>query len=464
MILSLKYMISLLVIIVATARAANVDDLLASMTLEEKVGQMNQIDIAVFVDTSIPGLINYTKIEEWITKYKIGSILNTPFAGGQINDKVGWNASEFREVIHNIQMISQKYSDTEAAIPILYGIDSIHGSSYVYEATLFPQEISTAATFNTSHSYNAGRVAAQDTIAAGIPWLFSPVLGLALNPLWARFWETFGEDPYLAARMGEALVVGMQADDGYEDSVPPRAAACMKHFIAYSDPSTGHDRAPVQLPDRILKELYLPSFQAAVDAGVLTAMEGYHEVGGMPMVSSYDYLAKLLRYDMKFEGLLVTDYQEIINLHKFHMTAATENDAVMQSISETTIDMSMVPLDNSFFESTVSLVQSGVISMDRIDDSVRRILEVKNTLGLLDNPVVPLDDPLLEYVGQSSDWEISLNSARECITLAKNNQSVLPISPESIEAGDVIFVTGPTAKSLVRQTGGDPKYALTIKQ
>mmetsp|Transcript_4919 Transcript_4919/g.9247 ORF Transcript_4919/g.9247 Transcript_4919/m.9247 type:complete len:916 (+) Transcript_4919:105-2852(+) len=434
--------------------SANVDDILASLTLEEKIGQMNQIDINVFVNDSIPGLINYTMIEEWISKYKIGSILNTPFSEGQINGKVGWNASEFREIIHNIQTITQKYADVEAAIPILFGIDSIHGSSYVYEATLFPQEIATAATFNTSRSYDAGRVAAQDTLAAGIPWLFSPVLGLGLNPLWARHWETFGEDPYLAARVGEALIQGAQASEDFVNSIPSRAAACMKHFIAYSTPATGHDRSPVQLPDRVLKELFLPSFQAAIDAGVITAMEGYHEVGGIPMVASYDYLSKLLRYDMQFEGLLVTDYKEILNLHEFHMTAPTETDAVLQSLTETSIDMSMVPLDNSFFESTLSLVQSGKISVNRIDDSVRRILDVKNTLGLLDNPVVPLTDPLVDLVGQASDWEMALDSARESITLVKNNESTLPIVPEALDAADVIFVSGPTAKSLVRQSGG----------
>lgn len=438
-----------------SVHSVNVDDLLATMTLEEKIGQMTQIDIAVFVNASIPGLINYTMVEEWIIKYKLGSILNSPFSFGPTEDgKVSWTPSEWREVIHNIQTISQKYATTEAAVPIMYGIDSIHGASYVYEATLFPQQLSTAATFNTSRSYDAGRVTAQDTLAAGIPWLFSPVLGLALNPLWARFYETFGEDPYLAARMGEALVRGLQADEGYEASVPPRAAACMKHFIAYSSPSTGHDRAPVELPDRVLKELFLPSFQAAIDAGVMTAMEAYHEVGGIPMVSSYAYLSKLLRYDMKFEGLLVTDYKEILNLNGFHMTAATETDAVLQSISETTIDMSMVPLDNSFFESMLSLVQSGQIDMQRIDDSVRRILQVKSAVGLLDSPVLPLDSPLLELVGNAGDWEKALDSARESITLVKNDQSMLPIEPASLNAGDVIFVTGPTANSLVRQTGG----------
>ena len=172
------------------------------------------------------------------------------------------------------------------------------------------------------------------------------------------------------------------------------------------------------------------------------------------MVSSYDYLSKLLRYDMQFEGLLVTDYKEILNLNEFHMTAATDTDAVLQSMSDTTIDMSMVPLDNSFFESMLSLVQSGQIEMQRIDDSVRRILAVKSAVGLLDAPVLPLDSPLLQAVGSPEDWERAVDSARESITLVKNNQSTLPIEPATLEGGDVIFVTGPTAHSLVRQTGG----------
>ena len=452
--MSFHFSVTLCLLLILSCQAADVEQIMNSMTLEEKIGQMNQIDISVFVDESIPGLVNYTKLEEWIKTYKIGSLLNSPFSGGQVDGKVGWTSSEWREVINNIQTISQKYADTESAIPIMYGIDSIHGASYVYGSTVFPQQLTTAASFNTSLSYEAGVVTGRDTIASGIPWLFSPVLGLALSPLWPRFWETFGEDPYLAARMGEELVRGIQTEST-SATFPSAAAACMKHFIAYSNPSTGHDRSAVQLPDRVLKELFLPAFQAAIDAGVLTAMEAYHEVGGIPMVASYDYLSKLLRYDMDFKGLLVTDYSEILNLHNFHMTAPTVTDAVKQSLSETTIDMSMVPLDNSFFESTIALVESGEIDIDRIDDSVQRILETKNILGLLDNPVTPLNSSLVDLVGQDADWDKALNAARESISLLKNEDNVLPIAPSSLGNSDTIFVTGPTANSLVRQTGGN---------
>lgn len=214
------------------------------MTLEQKIGQMVQLDISLFVDANVPGLIDYEKLTEYITKYNIGSILNSPFS----MIPGGWNASEWRNVIVNIQTIAKSHG---SKIPILYGIDSIHGNlslknrfiskylflgaSYVAGATLFPQQLSVAATFNPSIAYDAGVITSKDTRAAGIPWMFSPVLGLALQPLWARFYETFGEDPYLAAQMGAEIIQGYQLKDPlYDQSNPNRAAACMKHFIAVS--------------------------------------------------------------------------------------------------------------------------------------------------------------------------------------------------------------------------------------
>ena len=270
------------------------------MTLEEKIGQMTQLDISLFMDG---GEVNYTKMRQWMTRYKFGSVLNSPFSGGPINGLVGWNASQWRSVIVNIQNIAMELDN---AIPIIYGLDSIHGATYVYGAALFPQAINVAATFNTDMAYTSGLISGKDTRAAGVPWLFAPVLGLGIQPLWPRFAETFGEDAYLAAQMGGATIRGMQSTDNEYPGIPTRAAACMKHFIGYSDPYNGHDRSPVQLSDRVMRQLYLPSFQAAVDAGVLSAMESYNDLGGVPMVSSYEYLNKLLRLEMGFEGMMVS--------------------------------------------------------------------------------------------------------------------------------------------------------------
>lgn len=187
----------------------------------------------------------------------------------------------------------------------------------------------------------------------------------------------------------------------------------------------------------------------------MTAMESYNDVGGVPMVSSTEYLRDMLRLDMGFDGLLVTDWAEIENLHSWHKVAASQKEAVEIALMNTSIDMSMVPSDTSFFEYTLELLESGVISMERLDESVLRILTVKDALGLFDSPVPPRVDPLVATVGQDDDWTAALDTARESITLLKNtNGDVLPVSNADMSTGGVIFVTGPTSNSLVAQTGG----------
>lgn len=193
---------------------------------------------------------------------------------------------------------------------------------------------------------------------------------------------------------------------------------------------------------------------AAVDAGVLSAMEAYHEVGGIPMVTSEHYLKDLLRDEMGFTGTLVTDYREIMNLHDFHKVSDTYKDAVAESLTQTSIDMSMVPSNSTFFEYTLDLVKAGVISKKRIEESARRVLELKNLLGLLDTPIPTSDDPLVDTVGQDEDWEASLAAARETITLLKNTEGLLPLSPDSLSPGESVFVTGYGCDSLRAQTGG----------
>jgi beta-glucosidase len=441
------FFVSLVLLAVSIVDAKNVDQLLSSMSLEAKIGQMVQIDIGNFI---IPGsvTVNYTKLENYIKQYQIGSILNSPFSTVTMDGVSSWSAAEWRDV--NAKILSYSKATT-SGIPAIYGIDSIHGATYVKDAALMPQALNLAATFNEELAYSAGIITSKDTRAAGIPWIFAPVLGLGLQPLWARYSETFGEDPHLAAVMGANIIKGLQsiANDG---SFPKMTAACMKHFIAYSIPVDGHDRSAVQLPDRLLRQLYLPSFQAAVDAGVLTAMESYNEVGGVPMVSSKDYLKTLIRKQMNFTGFMVTDYQEIENLFYFHLVAESQRDAVKIAMDDTTIDMSMVPNDESFYNLLLDLVNSGEVGLSRINQSVKRILDVKNTLGLLDDDyAIDVNDPLTTTVGQDSDWDVSLNAARESITLVKNTNNVLPVNSEVIKS---IFLTGPTCNSSISQSGG----------
>lgn len=433
-----------------TESEAEVEALLRSLSLEAKIGQMVQLDIALFVRPGTAS-VDYDKLKEYITAYEVGSVLNSPFSGGPVDGRSGWSAAEWRALIQQIQEYATTL--TTGKVPVIYGLDSIHGATYVEDAVLFPQAINLGAAFNPSLAYAMGEITSRDTRAAGIPWIFAPVLGLGLQPAWARFPETFGEDAHVAATLGAAVIRGLQAEKD-DNALPRMTAACMKHFIAYSLPHNGHDRAPVMLPDRVMKQLYRPSFQAAIDSGVLTAMESYQEVGGVPMVSSREYLHTLLRKQMKFrDGFMVTDYQEIENLHSFHKVSANVKEAVLRAMTETTIDMSMVPFDNSFFESLKELVQEGKVPESRIDDSVRRILRVKQRLGLLQSPVIPLDEPVLtQAVGQHSDWEASLSAARESLTLVKNDDRLLPLSDSDKSLR--VLLTGPTADSAASQTGG----------
>jgi beta-glucosidase len=432
-----------------TSSAVDVEKIMSSMTLREKIGQLAQYDISAFWDSTSKS-INWEKVATWQRKYHFGSMLNSVFSGGSIDGKTGWNASEWRMFMHQLQEVTESSQKNTTKVPLIFGIDSIHGGTFIYGSTLFPQAINLAATFNRTHAYIQGAITGKDTRAAAIPWIFAPVLGLALTPAWARFPETFGEDPYLAAEMGASVIRGIQTvvQDG---GTPRQAAACMKHFIAYSDPVNGHDRSPVMLPDRVLQQLYRPSFQAAIDAGVMTAMESYNEVGGIPMVSSKDYLQTLLRspWRMNFTGMMVTDYQEILNLNYWHYVAASERDALELVLTDTSIDMSMIPFNENFVDQLEELVKLEKVPESRIDASVRRVLELKNDLGLFESFVPDIIDPLVDSVGSDSDWAASLQSARDSITLLKNNQNILPLSKTS-----TVFLTGPTCDSLVSQSGG----------
>jgi beta-glucosidase len=416
--------------------------LLSEMTLEEKIGQLIQIDIQFLTEWN--GRVNYNKLKELIDKYHIGSIMNSHFS---VTGWTGWTAPQWRDILSNIYGVVEHSNST--AIPILYGIDSIHGASFVYPAAIFPQQIAIGATFNDQLAYSIGRITSKDTRAAGIPWLFSPVLGISFSPLWPRFEETFGEDPYLASRLGVAMIKGIQ-DITHDGGIPYRAAACMKHFIGYSAPINGHDRSPVFLPDRFLHQIYQPIFESAIQAGVLTAMEGYHEVDGIPIVSSSHHLKDKLRHEMNFTGVLVTDYAELYNLHNWHKASESDKDSIRIALSDTSIDIGMLPGESKFFEYIYELVKDKVISESRIDESVTRILSLKNSLGLFDEPNhLSISDPLIQTVGQNSDWDVSLETSREALTLLKNLGNILPLPLDAS-----VLLTGPTADSLIAQTGG----------
>ncbi|MBX9850278.1 MAG: glycoside hydrolase family 3 C-terminal domain-containing protein [Cytophagaceae bacterium] len=328
-------------------------------------------------------------------------------------------------------------SQPKNQIPVLYGVDAIHGATYTSNATLFPQELGLAATWNPDFAEKTGSVTAYEIRASAIPWNFSPVLDLGRQPLWSRFFETFGEDPYLATQMGNAIVKGYQGDNiGH----PEKVAACLKHYVGYSFPFTGKDRTPILMPERLLREYYLVPFKEAIDNGAVTVMINSSEINGTPVHANYHILTEILKQELKFEGFAVSDWEDIKMLYNTHKVAATEKEAVMIAVNAG-VDMSMVPYDYSFCTYLVELVKEGKVKMERIDDAVRRILRVKAKLGLFENTMYPLDK--YPKFGSEEFANYSYQAALESVTLLKNRDSVLPL-PKTAK----VLVTGPGANSL----------------
>jgi beta-glucosidase len=416
-----------------------VEALLSKMTLEEKVGQMTQVTLEAV--SSSRGSVNsqhqldLQKLEDAIVKYQVGSILNVW--------DVAHSVDYWHEVITKIQDLATK--KTRLGIPIIYGIDAIHGANYTLGATLFPQSLGMAATWNTELARKNGEITAYEVRASGIPWNFNPVLGVGRNPLWPRLFETYGEDPYTVGVMGSAYIKGLQGDPA-NLAAADKVAACMKHYLGYSVPLSGKDRTPAWIPERMLREIFLPPFQAAVNAGCQTIMVNSSEINGIPVHADPYILTEILRKELGFKGLAVSDWHDIINLYEREKVAASNKDAVRLAVLAG-IDMSMVPYDFSFYNYLLELVREGTVPLSRIDEAVRRILTVKYQLGLFERPY---PDKKLKAKFTSPEFaQVNLQAARESLTLLKNEKNVLPLAKDQ-----KVLITGPTANLLSVMNSG----------
>ncbi len=315
-------------------RSAEIEALLKKMTIEEKVGQMTQLEIGQITSGGDSNInIDAAKLQKVIVDYKVGSILNVN--GHALPVEKWW------EIIGAIQTASAK---TRLKIPNIYGIDSIHGANYVKGATLFPQQIGMAATWNPLLMQKAMEITAMETRAAAIPWSFSPVLDAGRQPLWARFWETFGEDPYLIKVMGTSFVRGLEGNDVSNDK---NVASSLKHYVGYGFPFSGRDRTTALIPENVLREYHLPQFKAAVDAGARTVMVNSAEINGVPGHINKYLLTDVLKNEFKFDGFIVSDWEDIKKLVTQWKVAKDEKEATMMAINAG-IDMSMVPYSLSF--------------------------------------------------------------------------------------------------------------------
>lgn len=421
-------------------QAARVDSLLQRMTLQEKVGQMTQVTLGIVTDGKTEGAdgapprptLDPEKLREAVVEHHVGSILN-------VNDNA-LTPEQWHALIGEIQAVAT--SDTRLGIPILYGIDSVHGANYVVGATIFPQNLGLAATFDPSLVRSAYEITAREMRAAHLPWNFATVMDLGREPQWPRFHETFGEDPYLAGRMGTAAVNGMQGDDVSSGN---RVAGTLKHYVGYSEPESGLDRTTAQIPERLLRSHHLPPFRDAIAAGAKAVMLNSGDVNGIPVHANRFLVTDVLRGELGFDGVVVTDWRDVLKLHDVHRTAETTKEAARQALNAG-IDLCMVPYDYSFYDDVLALVEEGTVSEMRIDASVRRILRLKAEAGLLSDVSPPAETG---PVNTDADQQANREAARKSLTLLKNENDLLPL-PDDAE----VVVTGPAATSVRALTGG----------
>ncbi len=415
---------------VRSQSSPKVEALLSKMTLDEKIGQMTQVTLGV-VSTSQDGVLDTGRLAIAVEKYKVGSILNVT--------NHALTVDQWRKVITQIQDDAAK---TRLKIPVIYGLDGIHGQTYTLNSTLFPQNIAMAATRDPELAAGIAKVAAKELRASGVRWNFAPVLDCGRQPLWSRFPETYGEDVYIGTTMGVTAIKAYE-EDGLKS--PTAVASCMKHYLAYSASRTGKDRTPIYLPEIEMRECYLPQFRAAVRAGASTLMVNSSEINGTPVHASKYLLTDVLRKELGFKGVIVTDWEDIIRLHTRHDVAATPRAAVAMAINAG-IDMSMVPSDFSFYDLLKEAVQKGEVPMSRIDDAVRRILTLKEKVGLFDNAYP--EDPAAANFGRPEYQTLALQAAHEAMTLLKNESNLLPL-PHATK----LLVAGPAARSITALNG-----------
>ncbi|MDE5848770.1 MAG: glycoside hydrolase family 3 C-terminal domain-containing protein [Muribaculaceae bacterium] len=429
-----------------------VKEIVGKMTLEDKIGQMCEIEIGQLTDYKASGeqgkfVLDTAKMQEAFEKYRVGSILNTPL--GEAQDLITWHYT-----IGSIQEESMKY----IGIPDIYGVDQNHGTTYTTGGTFFPQEINMAASFNRDLVREGAAICAYESRAASIPWVYNPVMDLGRNPVWSRMWESFGEDPYINGAMAVEMVKGYQGDDPNHVG-PNNVAACLKHYMAYGVPTSGKDRTPASVSTIDLREKYFQPYKMAIRAGALSIMVNSGIVNGIPLHANHELLTVWLKEQLNWDGMIVTDWADIHNIWKRDKVAADYKEAIMMAINAG-IDMSMTPYDMEFCTLLKELVDEGKVSQARIDDAVERIIRLKLRLGLFETPTMnPADYP---NFGSETHALKALEMAAESEVLLKNEGSILPIAQ-----GKKILVTGPNANSMRSLNGGwsykwqgsdDPKF------
>jgi len=410
---------------------SKVESVLKKMTIEEKVGQMVQLTAGAFCTDD---LVDTAKVRHLVKEYKIGSFLNT---FGPTSRPRAVTAEQIKKI--------QDITMEELGTPMVYGLDMIHGASYLDDATFYPQEVNLAATFDRSYAEMMGKVIAYESRAAMTPWVFSPVMDLSRNPSWPRVWESWGEDPYLQSEMSVAEVIGAQGTDPNHIGLE-NVAVSIKHYLGYGAAATGKDRTPAYIAPDDLREKYFRPFKECMQAGALTMMANSASINSVPVHASHEYLTEWAKEQLKWDGMTVTDWADINNLFTREHIAADRKEALALGINAG-IDMIMDPYDPEVCKDIIAAVNEKMIPMSRIDDAVRRVLRLKVRLGLFENPVWDVDN--YDKFACKEFQDNAFEAAVESMVLLKNEDNVLPIS-----AGKKILVVGPNGNSMRTLNGG----------
>lgn len=382
-----------------------VETLLHKMTLEEKLGQMNQLSPWDFED-----------LAKRVRKGEVGSILNV------VNP----------EEVNKIQKIAVE--ESRLGIPLIVSRDVIHGYK-----TIFPIPLGQAATFNPEVVKEGARVAAIEASADGIRWTFAPMIDVARDPRWGRIAESCGEDPYLNAIMGTAMIKGYQGDSLND---PTAIAACAKHFVAYGAAEGGRDYNSTFIPERVLRNVYLPPFKAAADAGCATFMTSFNDNDGVPSTANSFVLKDVLRKEWKYDGMVVTDWASALEMVN-HGFCTDGKDAAEKSVNAG-VDMEMV--SETFIQNLKQSIAENKVSMETIDNAVRNILRLKFRLGLFDNPYV-VTPQTVKYA--EKHLQTAKTAAEQSVILLKNENQTLPFTDKI----KTLAVIGPMADAPYEQMG-----------
>jgi beta-glucosidase len=427
--------------------AARVEDLLRRMTLAEKIGQMDQIVVGRLRDTTSPangscnnaGGNNDPLQEACLRSVLIDNFTGSILAGGTDNP-IGNTGAGWATWYNTIQGYAIKHSRLH--IPVVFGVDAVHGFGHPFEAPLFPQSIGMGATWDPTAAEAGGAQTANALRATGWTWDFAPVQDLYRDNRWGRAYETWAEEPALSAAMGAAFVKGLQ---GHRNGPLP-AAATVKHFAGYSESINGHDRVEAQLPVRYLQDVFFPSYAGGIDAGAAAVMVNSGSINNIPAHASHFLLTTELRDRLGFKGVVISDYGDVPALATNYHIAPDFAGAIAKAVNAG-VDMSMTPSDYVGWNTGLMQdVQRGLVSVRRIDQSVRRILRLKFDLGLFDHPLV---DVSKANAAVTAGRDATLKAARESITLLRNQNNALPLP-----SGAKLVVTGPSADSMTNQLGG----------